>query len=69
MDRALAEKLLSATTSLDLPLGEIDAAISALTDPVEKRAWALKLGEVFQLLNDEFIRPLVREFPDLDPDR
>jgi hypothetical protein len=67
MNRATAQRLISAALALDAPLGEIDLAISEISDEHERKAFAQALGDVFRLLNEGFILPISREYPDLAP--
>jgi hypothetical protein len=69
MDTSTAETLMKAVLSLEGPLGEVYVAVSGIADPREKHLWIRKLGSLFRLHHEEFIRPIVRDFPDLDPDK
>jgi hypothetical protein len=65
MEKQIAKRLIDAVVALDPLLGEIDAAISLVSDEAERRNLALRLGEIFRQLNEGFINPVGREFPDL----
>jgi len=65
MDRAAAQRLISAVLALDAPLGDLDLAVSEIPDEQERKAFVQALGNVFRLLNDGFILPVCREYPDL----
>jgi hypothetical protein len=67
MDRTTAERLMTAVLALDASLGEIDAAISQITDQAERQAFANTLGEMLRLQNDDFIRTVSVKNPDLAP--
>lgn len=69
VDKPVASRIANLIASIDGPLGEIDEVISQIVDQTERRVWAEKLGNVLRVMNDEFIRPISREFPDLDPDQ
>ncbi|MEG3148094.1 hypothetical protein U1839_25885 [Sphingomonas sp. RT2P30] len=66
MDREIAERLMSAALALDQALGGIDTVISSMPAGPERKAFARALGDVFFLVNEGFIRPLAREYPELD---
>jgi hypothetical protein len=65
MEKQIAKRLIDAAMALDPLLGEIDAAISQVSDEAERTALASKLGEIFRQLNEGFIIPVGREYPDL----
>ena len=67
MERAFAAQLMAAVLALDTGLGAIDHLISDVDDEGERRLLARRLGNVFLALDEELIRPIAREFPDLDP--
>ena len=68
LERSDAEKLLRVALSLDAQFGALDAAVSRIPNEVERKALAKELGALVGKLNDAFIRPIVRPYPDLDPD-
>ncbi len=68
MDKAFARNLLAAALSLDDALGRVDSLISGLDDEVEKRNLAVKLGEIMRMINEYFIVPTIKIYPDLDPE-
>jgi len=68
LERSDAEKLLRAAVGLDAQFGALDTVVSQIPDEVERKALARELGDLIGRVNDAFIRPIVRQFPDLDPD-
>jgi hypothetical protein len=68
MDRAAAERLMSAALALDTPLGELDSAVWEIADEHERTAFVRALGDIFRLLNEGFIIPIGRTYPDLAPE-
>lgn len=68
MERADAEKLLQAALSLDAQFGALDTVVSRLPEGGERKEFARQLGDLIGHVNDAFIRPIVRMYPDLDPD-
>ena len=68
MEKSVAEKLLRAALALVAQFGAIDIAVSQIPDEAERKGFATALGDLIRGVNDGFIRPLVRQFPNLDPD-
>ena len=68
MDKAPAEHVLLAALSLDDALGALDIAISGVPDAKERKALAKQLGDIIGRVNEAFIRPIVKQYPDLDPE-
>ncbi|WHO40068.1 hypothetical protein PMI04_005605 [Sphingobium sp. AP49] len=65
MDRQTAERLMKSALALDPLLGEIDAVISSIPPGDERDALVCGLGEVFRQINETFILPLGKKYPDL----
>jgi hypothetical protein len=65
VDRATAEKLMS----LYHLLNEATAIINTMPSEEEQRQFRRPLGELMQTSWLDFAAPIVREHPDLDPDR
>jgi hypothetical protein len=68
MDRDLAQRIVTAVNDLGLPFNALDALSMQISDPDEKRAFRLALGQMMGMTLD-LLRPVIRRFPDLDPDR
>jgi len=68
LERPDAEKVLRAALSLYAQFGALDAAVSQISDEVERKAFAKELGALVGKVNDAFIRPIVRQYPELGPD-
>jgi len=66
MDREIAERMMSAAFAMDQSLGAIDTVISSMPVGPERKAFARALGDILRLQNEGFIRPIAREYPDLD---
>jgi hypothetical protein len=69
MDRSIASKILNVVISLDKELGNLDLTIRDVEDEVEKKCLGKKLVEVICLLDQSFILPILKKYPDLDPDK
>lgn len=65
MEKQIAKRLIDAVLALDPVLGEIDVAISEVSDEAERRDLANRLGEIFRQLDEGFINPVGRAYPDL----
>jgi hypothetical protein len=69
MDRAAAEKLMTLYQKLNGSLNEAAEIIAAIPDAEEQKRLRRSLGEVMQSIWLELMRPIVRQHPDLDPDK
>lgn len=69
MDRTIASRILAGALALDKAYGDLDTAVSGIPDETERQVYAKRLGEIIGKVNDTFIRPIVRQYPDLDPEK
>ncbi len=69
MDRTTAEKLMSVYHRLGELLNEATTIVSTLPSEEEQRQLRRPLGELMQTSWLNFAAPIVRQHPDLDPDR
>jgi len=69
MEKALASKLIDSVLQLSGQLNDIDAQLLALPEGAERETLLRALGSVMFELDSGLIRPLVRQYPDLDPDK
>ena len=67
MDRKLAEQIVHAIVSLNKEIGEIDAAISKISDETEKRHYIVATGSVLRSFNEDFLKIILEQYPDLNP--
>ena len=68
MDRDLAERIVKGVVDLSTPFGALDILSKEIADPDEARAFRYALGHLMaETLG--LLRPILRQFPDLDPDR
>jgi hypothetical protein len=66
MDRDLAERIVKGVLDLNLPFGALETLSMEIADPDERRAFRYALGHLMaETLG--LLRPVVRQFPDLDP--
>ena len=69
MDRAIAERLMQCYLALDGPLNSA-AIISEKIEPKEERSLVRRgIAEVTTKIFVDLMRPIIRQYPDLDPDR
>ena len=68
MDKSTAKELIRLYLMAGEPLNAATEIIGKLSDAEEQKRLRRPIGELFSNLY-EAIRPLVREYPDLDPDR
>ena len=69
MDRAIAEQLMRCYVALDGPL-HAAGKISEKIEPKEERAPVrLAIGRLIMSINSSLMRPIIRQFSDLDPDK
>jgi hypothetical protein len=70
MDRSVAEKLMQHYLAAGgAALNEATSVIGTLADAEEQRRLRRPLGELMQSIYLELMRPIVKEHPELDPDR
>lgn len=68
MNFQIGKRLFEASLSLDAGLGQIDTILSGLSDEDEKKVWIERLGNVLRSVNEELVVPLLKLYPELDPD-
>lgn len=69
MDRAVAERLMKALLALDAPLNEAARLTETIADEGEQRAVRRAIGTVVAGIYAELMRPIIRQYPDLDPEK
>lgn len=69
MERRIGEKLMQLLLSLDEPLNEATALSRELADPEEQKAVRRVIGEVTGRIYTDLMVPIIRQYPDLDPDK
>ena len=67
MDKDMASRMLTAVVALEGEIGELDTLVSQL-DERERGEYASALGDVIGILSQKFVRRIVRQHPELDPD-
>jgi hypothetical protein len=69
MQRSTGARILAAIDSLRSGLGELDAVAQDLADEGERTAFIKVLGDTLFYGSYELTMQVVRQYPDLDPDR
>lgn len=68
MDREIARRLISFATALDEPLNEATALSEQISNIEERNAVRRAIASITGAAYSELIRPILRQYPDLDPD-
>jgi hypothetical protein len=68
MDRDLAERIVEGVMNLSPPIGALDKLSMEIADPDTARAFRRALGDLMAGTMG-LLRPVLRHYPDLDPDR
>lgn len=69
MDKPTALRIIQAVLELSDALNDIDALLRSIDNTDEGRPLLRSLGTIMLELDSGLIRPLVKQYPDLDPDR
>jgi hypothetical protein len=69
MEKAVAKRILESALSLGNEINLLDSQITQLSDAEEKKEYVEALGAIMGILTRDFIFRIVREHPELDPDR
>jgi hypothetical protein len=69
MDKDMASRMLKAVLALENKIGELDVLVSQLNDEKERDEYAYALGNVIGIISENFVRRIVRQYPELDPYR
>jgi hypothetical protein len=67
VDRKIAEKLVEHFIELDGPLNAAAHLAETIDDPATKRQMKGAIADVVLAVYSDLIRPIVRQYPDLDP--
>ena len=68
MDHDNAKRLMTCYMSIGNALNDATHAVSFLRDIEEQRRIRRALGGIMLDIDRELMRPIIRRFPDLDPD-
>jgi hypothetical protein len=67
MERDVASQLIQLCLRMHDELGKADALAEQM-DEVAKRSYRKAIGNLIQEIYIELMRPIIRQYPDLDPD-
>jgi hypothetical protein len=68
MEKSMASAIIRAVLELGDALNRLDAQLRDVPDDNERRTLLSALGRIIAELDSGLIRPLAREYPELDPD-
>ena len=69
MDKQLAEQLMKKLHSLSVPFNDAAELIEQIPDEDEKKRFRRGLGELMGRAYTDLMIPILRQYPDLDPDK
>ena len=69
MDKHLAEQLMKKLHSLDEPINDACELVEQIADEHEMRRFRKGLGELMGHIYTDLMIPILRQYPDLDPDK
>jgi hypothetical protein len=69
MDKATAQRIIQAVLELSDQLNSLDGQLRGIGNINESRPLLRSLATIMAELDSGLIRPLVKQYPDLDPDR
>jgi hypothetical protein len=65
----MANRMLKAVLVFDANIGALDVLVSQIEDEEERDHYVHALGNIIGMLSENFVRRIVRQHPELDPDR
>jgi hypothetical protein len=69
MERELAERLMARIAALNAELNTLDPIARQIAEGSERKGYLHGVAAVMLSVYEELMRPIVKQFPDLDPDR
>jgi hypothetical protein len=69
MERRVAELLMAQFLQLDGPLNSATQITDQIANDTERKQFRRGIGELMSRVYAELMLPIVREYPDLDPDK
>ena len=69
MDKKSAEDILSAALAMSRPIDVLVGEIYALPDGEEKKGMFRAMGDIMGALAMHIVFPIVKQYPELDPDK
>ena len=69
MEKIVASRLMEAALSTGNEIGKLDSIVSELENGREKQELVRALGNIMSVLTRDVVFRIVRDHPELDPDR
>jgi hypothetical protein len=69
MEKVLATKIMEAALSLGKEIGNLDSLVSQLDNGAEKEEFVQALGNIMSVVTRDVVFRIIRDHPELDPDR
>lgn len=69
MERAIAEQLMRTFLAVNEPLNSATLLTAKIESKDEQESLRRAIGNVMQVIYIDLMRPVIRQYPDLDPDR
>ena len=69
MEEAVAGRMMEAALSMGNEIGKLDSIVSELENGREKEELVQALGNIMSVLTRDVVFRIVRDHPELDPDR
>ena len=69
MEKAVAGRMMEAALSTGSEIGKLDSIVSELENGREKDELVRALGNIMSVLTRDVVLRIVRDHPELDPDR
>jgi hypothetical protein len=68
MERAIAEQLMQTFLTMSASLNSATTLIAKIQSKDDQESLRRAIGNVMQSVYIDLMRPIIREYPDLDPD-
>ena len=69
MDRNVAELLMSNLLALDEPLNSSATLVNQIPNKEEQKEFRRGIGEIVGRIYTDLMLPIIRQYPDLDPEK
>lgn len=69
MEKAIAGRIMEVTLSIGNEISKLDSIVSDLDSGREKEELVQALGNIINVLTRDVVFRIIREHPELDPDR
>lgn len=69
MDKARAKLILDQIKSMDGSFGKLSEFVHGISNEEERKSYAKQLGDIMGRMYTEIMIPIIRQYPDLDPDQ